>query len=135
MGDVEKAFKKVGEFGQDVIDSTIKPVRDITQSTFNAVDDTVSGVGSAVKGVGKGVGDFSAKLGELSPEGLASFVSGQGYQTRKDSTQATTATQSRGIASVQSTPPIIQQSGGNNQTLIIAGIAGLAIFLLLGKRR
>lgn len=80
MGDVKKIGRKiekavtdpikkvvggVGDIGQDIIDVTIKPARDITKAGFGAVEGTVDSVGEAASGLGEGISGIGKGLGQI----------------------------------------------------------------------
>lgn len=121
IGEAKKAIKKVGEIGQDIIDVTVKPTRDLAKATAQGATNLAEKVGENPELLLAGA---SAYLGGPQLLGQA-----QGLLDRKEVT-TNTAT------------PIVVNGGGTNDSnsnqniiLIVGGIAiALVLFMSLKKR-
>jgi len=143
--EIEKGVDSVAGFGQDVIDVTIKPARDLALGAVEQVKGVQSATTNVVKGLGEGVGKLAQDPNALAAAAgvaMGNPLAATAFLNRKGQSPSTAnvgvGSSGRQPAStpqinVASTPPIQAIQGNSFMLPIIIGGGALAFILLRRK--
>lgn len=135
--EIEKGVDSVKGFGQDVIDVTVKPARDLTLTTVGAAE-------SIGKGLGEGVGQLAKDpdaLAAAAGVALGNPLAATSFLNRKGQNPSTGQVTSGNVGgggqtpqvNVSTTPPIQAVQPNNFMMPLLIGAGALAFILLRRK--
>tara|TARA_R110000803_G_scaffold5670_1_gene18709 strand:+ start:6432 stop:6917 length:486 start_codon:yes stop_codon:yes gene_type:complete len=144
--EIKKGVDSVAGVGQDIIDVTIKPARDLTLGAVEQVKGVQSATTNVVKGLGEGVGKLAQDPNALAAAAgvaLGNPLAATAFLNRKGQSPSTGNTVGVGGSgrqpasvpqiNVASTPPIQAVQGNSFMLPIIIGGGALAFILLRRK--